>query len=82
MRENPRDIDNDNDKIPDIKDNEVSEKVVIGVIGGLFVWIITFIILKMIGIISPAIMRICIYPVLAAIIIAYLVIKSKNNRML
>ena len=72
----------DNGRVPDIKENQISEKLVIGMLVGLFVWIMIFLILKLIGVISPMVMRICIYPVLALIIIAYLVVKSRNNRIL
>lgn len=78
---NRRKMEDDDNRVPDIRENEVSEKAVIGILVGLFIWIMTFLILKLTGIISPLVMRICIYPVLALIVIAYLVVKSKNNRL-
>ena len=82
-RYNPNQIgDDDKNRLPDIKENEISEKMVILIIAGLFVWIMTFLILKLTGIISPIVMRICIYPVLGLIVISYLVVKSRNNRIM
>lgn len=74
-------LEDDNEKIPDIKQNEVSEKFAIGILIGVAVWILTFFILKSLGVISPLVMRICIYPVILIIIIAYVIVKNNNNKL-
>ena len=74
-------LEDDNEKIPDIKQNEVSEKFAIGIMIGVAVWILTFFILKSLGVISPLVMRICIYPVILIIIIAYVIVKNNNNKL-
>ena len=38
-------LEDDNEKIPDIKQNEVSEKFAIGILIGVAVWILTLIII-------------------------------------
>ena len=74
-------LSDDDEKIPELKQNEISEKLGIGLITVLALWVLTFLILKSMGIISALIMRICIYPVVVGILIAYAVIKNKNNRI-
>jgi hypothetical protein len=80
--DNRRNMEDDDNRVPDVKENEVSEKTVILIIVGLFIWIMTFLILKLTGVISPMVMRICIYPVLGLIVIAYLVVKSRGNNIM
>lgn len=70
---------NDNGKVPEVRQNEVSQKFAIGVSLGVMIWILLFIILKSTGVISGLIMRICIYPVIVAILIFYMIIKNRNN---
>ena len=74
-------LSDDDEKVPELKQNEISEKLGIGLITVLALWVLTFLILKSMGIISALIMRICIYPVVVGILIAYVVIKNKNNRI-
>lgn len=74
-------LSDDDEKVPELKQNEISEKLGIGLITVLALWVLTFLILKSMGIISALIMRICIYPVVVGILIAYAVIKNKNNRI-
>ncbi len=71
--------DDDKEKVPEVKQNEVSQKFAIGISIGIMAWILTFMVLKSAGVISPLVMRICIYPVILAVIIVYAVIKNKNN---
>lgn len=74
------DIDeNDNGRVPEVKQNEISQKFAIGVSVGIMIWILAFIVLKSTGVISGLVMRICIYPVILAILIFYMVVKNKNN---
>ncbi len=73
------DEDDDKEKVPEVKQNEVSQKFAIGVSLGVMIWILLFMVLKSAGIISPLVMRICIYPVIIAVIIIYAIIKNKNN---
>lgn len=74
-------LSDDDEKVPELKQNEISEKLGIGLITVLALWVLTFLILKSMGIISALIMRIYIYPVVVGILIAYVVIKNKNNRI-
>ena len=74
-------LDNDKEKIPDMKENEIPEWVAIGGIILLFIWIITFMLLKMAGIIPAYVMRLCIYPVIAILFIAYVIVKNKNSKI-
>ncbi len=70
---------NDNGRVPEVKQNEISQKFAIGVSVGIMIWILAFIVLKSTGVISGLVMRICIYPVILAILIFYMVVKNKNN---
>lgn len=74
------DIDDDeNEKVPEVKQNEVSEKKAIGVAIGVFVWIFIFAMLKFAGVIPAYVMRICIYPVVVGLILYYIFIKYNNR---
>lgn len=70
----------DDEKIPEVKQNELSEKFTIGVAIAIALWIFVFMMLGTIGIISGLVMRICIYPVVVGILIAYVIVKYKKNR--
>lgn len=71
--------DDDNEKVPEVKQNEVSQKFAIGVSIGVMMWILIFMVLKSAGIIPAFVMRLCIYPVILAVLIIYAIIKHKNN---
>lgn len=72
--------DEDDEKIPEVKQNELSEKFTIGVAVAIAVWIFVFMMLESTGVISVLVMRLCIYPVVAGLLIAYGIIKYKKNK--
>lgn len=71
--------DDDNEKVPEVRQNSVSEKLVLGASIGIAVWIFIFMILRTTGLISAMVMRICIYPVVVGIILFYIAVKYKNR---
>ncbi len=73
-------IPDDNDEnIPDIKKNEISNKAAIGIAIGVFIWIAIFMLLNIFGVIPAFLMRIFVYPVILIVIGGYIFIKYKNN---
>ena len=69
----------DDERVPEVRQNQVSEKLVFGVSIGIVLWILIFMILKTTGLISGLVMRICIYPVVVGIILFYGYVTYKNR---
>ena len=73
--------DEDEDRIPEVRQNQLSEKFTIGVAVAIAIWIFVFMILESIGVIPAWVMRVCVYPVVGLVLVAYGIIKYRNNRL-
>ena len=71
--------DSKKEKIPEVRQNELSSKFTIGAGLGIILWVVIFMLLKSMNIISDSVMRICIYPVIIGLILFYLYVKSKRQ---
>ena len=71
--------DDHNERVPEVKQNQVSEKKVIGISIAIAVWIFVFMLLRAAGIISALIMRVCIYPVVIGIVVMYFIVKFHRH---
>ena len=73
-------LDEDEERIPEVKENEISEKLAIGGLIGIALWVFIFMMLRTTGFISGFVMRLCIYPVIGIIFVLYAVVKYRNSR--